>query len=72
LKYKKGHNSGKIVEKSSLSNLTYIHFVFIRYTHTTPSLTPTFRSQGIIRKPIRDGRMDDTHYYSFLRRRVGG
>ena len=29
-KHKKGHNSGKIVEKSSLSNLTKI---FIRYTY---------------------------------------
>jgi hypothetical protein len=50
LKYKKGHNSGKIVKKSPLSNLTYIlHKIHL---HTTSSLNLTFRSYACFRTNI--------------------
>jgi len=47
MKYKKEHNSGKIVEKSSLLNLD----VRTIHLHTTPSFNLSFRSQAIIWKP---------------------
>ena len=59
---KKGLNSGKNCRKILIIELNLdtpkIHL------HTKPSFNPTFRSQVIIRKPIWDGRTDDTHYYS--------
>ena len=68
LRYKKGHNSSKNCRKIVIIELDLdIHKIHL---HATPSFNLTFHSQVIIWKP--NGRTDDTHFYSPLRRSVGG
>jgi hypothetical protein len=44
---------------------------FLIWTNTTLSFNPTFLSQVIIRKPISDGRTDDTNYQSPFQEALG-